>query len=156
MHAGRQALTTGRQDLSMTSAIAKKLPPYRLDTLNSRHAVGERFRVHVLGRFRLLGGDNAIRITASRSVLASSSTTRASRADIASGRVRTRHPISTFESHLPSTIACGRGRRDTPGNQKWSGRWESNPNGRFFKAYKMQHLAHPGQLRAIGVRIFAL
>jgi hypothetical protein len=49
MHAGRQALTTGRQDLSMTSAIAKELPPYRLDTVNSRHAGGERFRVHVLG-----------------------------------------------------------------------------------------------------------
>ena len=57
MRAGRQALTTGRQDLSMTSAIAKELPPYRLDTVNSRHARGERFRVHVLGRFRLLGGD---------------------------------------------------------------------------------------------------
>ena len=46
----------------MTSAIAKELPPYRLDTVNSRHAGGERFRVHVLGRFRLLGGDTPITI----------------------------------------------------------------------------------------------
>jgi hypothetical protein len=44
----------------MTSAIAKELPPYRLDTVNSRHAGGERFRVHVLGCFRLLGGDAPI------------------------------------------------------------------------------------------------
>src|SRR5882757_1506583 len=62
MHAGRQALTTGRQDLSMTRTIAKELPRYRLDTVNSRHAGGERFRVHVLGRFRLLGGDMPITI----------------------------------------------------------------------------------------------
>jgi hypothetical protein len=48
----------------MTSAIAKELPPYRLDTVNSRHAGGERFRVHVLGRFRLLGG---IRLSPSKS-----------------------------------------------------------------------------------------
>ena len=40
----------------------KELPPYRLDTVNSRHAGGERFRVHVLGRFRLLGGDTPITI----------------------------------------------------------------------------------------------
>ena len=46
----------------MTSAIAKELPPYRLDTVNSRHAGGERFRVHVLGRLRLLGGDTPITI----------------------------------------------------------------------------------------------
>jgi hypothetical protein len=46
----------------MTSAIAKELPPYRLATVNSRHAGGERFRVHVLGRFRLLGGDTPITI----------------------------------------------------------------------------------------------
>jgi hypothetical protein len=46
----------------MTSAIAKGLSPYRLDTDNSRHAGGERFRVHVLGRFRLLGGDTPITI----------------------------------------------------------------------------------------------
>ena len=38
----------------MTSAIAKELPPYRLDTVNSRHAGGERFRVHVLGQFQFL------------------------------------------------------------------------------------------------------
>jgi len=44
----------------MTSAIAKEVPPYRLDTVNSRHAGGERFRVHVLGRFRLLGGDTPV------------------------------------------------------------------------------------------------
>jgi LuxR family maltose regulon positive regulatory protein len=37
-----------------------RIPPYRLDTVNSRHAGGERFRVHVLGRFRLLGGDAPI------------------------------------------------------------------------------------------------
>ena len=46
----------------MTSAIAKELPRYRLDTVNRRHADGERFRVHVLGRFRLLGGDTPITI----------------------------------------------------------------------------------------------
>ena len=34
----------------------------RLDTVNSRHAGGERFRVHVLGRFRLLDGDTPITI----------------------------------------------------------------------------------------------
>ena len=41
-------------------------------------------------------------------------------------------------------------------NQKWSGRWESNPNGGPFKAYKMQGFVKRGGLRAIGVRIFAL
>jgi hypothetical protein len=87
----------------MTSAIAKELPPYRLDTVNSRHAGTVCQEVRWKKFLSLI-----------------------SRADIASGRVRTRHPISTFESHLPSTIACGRGRRDTPGNEKWSGRWESN------------------------------
>ena len=46
----------------MTSAIAKELPPYRLDTVNRRHGGGERFRVHVLGRFRLLDGDTPITI----------------------------------------------------------------------------------------------
>ena len=46
----------------MTSAIAKELPPYRRATINSRHAGGERIRVHVLGRFRLLGGDTPITI----------------------------------------------------------------------------------------------
>jgi 6-phosphogluconate dehydrogenase (decarboxylating) len=39
---GRQALTTSRQGLSMTSAIAKEFPPSRLDTVNSRHAGGSR------------------------------------------------------------------------------------------------------------------
>src|SRR5712672_3468316 len=29
-------------------------------------------------------------------------------------------------------------RRDTPDNEKWSGRWESNPHGRSFKAYKVR------------------
>jgi hypothetical protein len=29
-------------------------------------------------------------------------------------------------------------RRDTPGNEKWSGRWESNPHGRSFEAYKIR------------------
>jgi len=46
----------------MTSAIAKELPPYRLDAVNSRDAGGERFRMHVLGRFRLVGGDTPITI----------------------------------------------------------------------------------------------
>jgi len=46
----------------MTGAIAKELPPYLLDMVNSRHAGGERFRVHVLGRFRLLDGDTPITI----------------------------------------------------------------------------------------------
>jgi LuxR family maltose regulon positive regulatory protein len=47
----------------MTSTIiAKELPRYRLDTVNRRHADGERLRVHVLGRFRLLGGDTPISI----------------------------------------------------------------------------------------------
>jgi hypothetical protein len=27
-------------------------------------------------------------------------------------------------------------RRDTPGNEKWSGRWESNPRGRQFRILK--------------------
>jgi hypothetical protein len=27
-------------------------------------------------------------------------------------------------------------RRDTPGNEKWSGRWESNPRGRRCRNYK--------------------
>ena len=45
----------------MTSA-AKELPPNRLATVNRRHAGGERFRVHVLGRFRLLDGDTPITI----------------------------------------------------------------------------------------------
>jgi LuxR family transcriptional regulator, maltose regulon positive regulatory protein len=44
----------------MISAIAKELPPYRLDTVNSRQAGGERFRIHVLGRFRLFAGDAPI------------------------------------------------------------------------------------------------
>ena len=44
----------------MTSGIAKELPPYRFDTGNSRHAGGERFRVHVLGRFRVTEGDTPI------------------------------------------------------------------------------------------------
>ena len=46
----------------MTIAIAKELPPSQLDTVNSRHTGGERFRVHVLGRFRLLDGDTPITI----------------------------------------------------------------------------------------------
>ena len=46
----------------MTSSIAKELPPYRLATANHRHAGGKRFRVHVLGRFRLLDGDTPITI----------------------------------------------------------------------------------------------
>jgi len=47
-------------------------------------------------------------------------------------------------------------RRDTPDNEKWSGRWESNPNGRLFKAYKIRRFVIQRSLRAIGVRIFAL
>jgi hypothetical protein len=27
--------------------------------------------------------------------------------------------------------------KDTPGNQKWSGRWESNPHGRRFRDPKI-------------------
>src|SRR5271156_4876703 len=48
----------------MSDMARKRLesPPYRLDTVNSRHAGGERFRVHVLGRFRLLTGDASITI----------------------------------------------------------------------------------------------
>jgi hypothetical protein len=47
-------------------------------------------------------------------------------------------------------------RRDTPGNEKWSGRWESNPCGRRFKAYEMRRFVMHRRLRAIGVRIFEL
>src|SRR6202171_2272480 len=51
----------------MTNAIAKEFPPSRLDTVNGRHAGGsmsgrERFKVHVLGRFRLAKGDTPISI----------------------------------------------------------------------------------------------
>ena len=42
--------------------IGLESPPYRLDTVDSRCAGGERFRVHVLGRFRILGGDTPITI----------------------------------------------------------------------------------------------
>jgi hypothetical protein len=31
---------------------------------------------------------------------------------------------------------------------KWSGRWESNPNGRLIKACEMRRLVKPGQPRA--------
>ena len=31
-------------------------------------------------------------------------------------------------------------RRDTPENEKWSGRWESNPQGSRFKAFKTSGL----------------
>jgi hypothetical protein len=31
-------------------------------------------------------------------------------------------------------------RRDTPDNEKWSGRWESNPHGRRFRAFKTSAL----------------
>jgi hypothetical protein len=47
-------------------------------------------------------------------------------------------------------------RRDTPDNEKRSGRWESNPNGRLLKAYKIRRFVIQKSLRAIGVRIFAL
>jgi hypothetical protein len=47
-------------------------------------------------------------------------------------------------------------RRDTPDNEKWSGRWESNPYGRPFEAYEMRRFVIQRRLRAIGVRIFAL
>jgi LuxR family maltose regulon positive regulatory protein len=51
----------------MISAIAKEFPPSRLDTVNGRHAGGsmsgrQRFRVRVLGRFRLTKGDAPITI----------------------------------------------------------------------------------------------
>jgi hypothetical protein len=32
-------------------------------------------------------------------------------------------------------------RRDTPDNKEWSGRWESNPRGRRFRAFKTSGLA---------------
>jgi len=48
--------------MSDMARIRLESPPYRLDTVNRRHAGGERFRVHVLGRFRLLGGDTPITI----------------------------------------------------------------------------------------------
>jgi len=41
-------------------------------------------------------------------------------------------------------------------NEKWSGRWESNPNGRSFEAYKIPRFVIQRRMRAIGVRIFAL
>ena len=31
-------------------------------------------------------------------------------------------------------------RRDTPDNEKWSGRWESNPHGKRFRAFKTSGL----------------
>jgi hypothetical protein len=34
-----------------------------------------------------------------------------------------------------------RQRRDTPDNEKWSGRWESNPQGRRFRTLKTSGLA---------------
>jgi hypothetical protein len=81
----------------MTSAIAKELPPYRLDTVNSRHAGGERFRVHVLGALSLT-------------------------------------------------------RRDTPITiEKWSGRWESNPHGHCFRAFKIRGLVQLRIPRVISV-----
>jgi len=49
-----------------------------------------------------------------------------------------------------------RQRRDTPDNEKWSGRWESNPNGGSFKAYKIRRIEIQRGVRAIGVRIFTL
>jgi len=58
----RQALTTGQTGPQHDKRIAKELPPYRLDTVNSRHAGGERFRVQVLGRFRLTEGDTPITV----------------------------------------------------------------------------------------------
>jgi hypothetical protein len=47
-------------------------------------------------------------------------------------------------------------RRDTSDNEKWSGRWESNPSGQVFKAYEMRHFVKRRRLHAIGVRIFTL
>ena len=66
-HQERQAVTTSRQGLSMTSAIAKEFPASRLDTVNGRNAGGsmsgrERFRIHVLGRFRLTKGETPVSI----------------------------------------------------------------------------------------------
>jgi hypothetical protein len=49
-------------------------------------------------------------------------------------------------SDKPSRVQ--RQRRDTPGNEKWSGRWESNPHGRRFRAEKTRGL---GLLRMSGV-----
>jgi hypothetical protein len=38
---------------------------------------------------------------------------------------------------LGDELSCVLGqRRDTPDNEKWSGRWESNPHGQRFRALK--------------------
>ena len=47
-------------------------------------------------------------------------------------------------------------RKDAPDNEKWSGRWESNPNGWPFKAYKIRRFVVRFWLRAIGVRFILL
>jgi hypothetical protein len=58
---------------------------------------------------------------------------------------------------LGDSVSCVLGqRRHTPGNEEWSGRWESNPKDRPFKAYEMRRSMKPGPPRAIGVRISAL
>jgi hypothetical protein len=42
-------------------------------------------------------------------------------------------------------------RRDMPDNENWSGRWESNPHGRRFRARKTCSLARLGMPSVISV-----
>jgi hypothetical protein len=42
-------------------------------------------------------------------------------------------------------------RRDTPDNEKWSGRWESNPHGRRFRALRTSGLVRQRILSVISV-----
>jgi hypothetical protein len=82
------------------------------------------------------------------------------------GANSTGRPIAAFDQINCScieTVGTGRcaervlgQRRDRPDNQKWSGRWESNPHGAPFKAYKMRAFEKSERLRVIGVRIFTL
>jgi hypothetical protein len=53
-----------------------------------------------------------------------------------------REAIQQYHRHCPT--------------KKWSGRWESNPNGTVLQSLYTWHFAKPAWLRAIGVRIFAL
>jgi hypothetical protein len=42
-------------------------------------------------------------------------------------------------------------RRDTPGNKKWSGRWESNPHGQRLRVFKTSGLVQMLMPSVIGV-----
>jgi hypothetical protein len=53
------------------------------------------------------------------------------------------------DAHAPILRACHQ-------RTEWSGRWESNPNGRSFEACRIRRFVIQRKLRAIGVRIFAL